>query len=75
MSVVAPTLMLVSLLAACDPGWGYRVPGATEVHEDGRRYDLTTPSDVHLRAYANVFTSNLAVELTIDREQVPFGAH
>lgn len=60
--------MLIVLLAACDPGWGYRVPGAREVNEDGRHFELAGPSQTTLRAHANLFTSSLRTILTITND-------
>jgi hypothetical protein len=58
-------VLVVALLGACDPGGSYRVPGGTEVMDNGRRFDLAGNSGTSLRVYASWFTSSVRVELAI----------
>lgn len=53
------------MLAACDPGWSYVVPGGKEINDNGLYYELAGPNDTTLRAHANLFTSNLWTEVWI----------
>jgi hypothetical protein len=63
----AAIVVLVSV-AACDPGWHYKVAGATAVQADGRRFDLPTAHGVALRVYSSVFTVHLQFELDVRNE-------
>ena len=49
----------------CDPGWSYRAVAATEVRDNGIRYDVPSPSGTKVRVYANLFTSNLMTEIEV----------
>jgi hypothetical protein len=63
--------VLVALLAplsACDPGWSYRVPGGTEVMENGRHFDIAGPAQTSLRVHGNLFTSTLWTIVTIKND-------
>lgn len=55
--------MAIVFAAACDPGWGYTVPGGKEIHTDVSRYEVAGPDDVTLRARANLFTGSLHTEV------------
>ena len=58
-------LLVVALIAACDPGGSYSVPGGTAVKANGREFDLAGESNTSLRAHASWFTSSLDVGLAI----------
>ena len=63
-STAALAALLINL-AACDPGWGYRVPAGLAVEEDGLRYKLPGPDSTALRVYASSFVFDLNVVLDI----------
>jgi hypothetical protein len=58
--------VVVCVLAACDPGGSYHVPGAAEVRDNGARaYELSGGSSTRLVVRANWFTSSVDVGLSI----------
>jgi hypothetical protein len=63
------TIAMLVFVAACDPGWHYKVAGATAVQADGRRFDLPIAHGLALRVYSSVFTAHLQFELDVRNEE------
>jgi hypothetical protein len=62
--VVLLTLVVLAS-SGCDPGWGYRVPGATPIRDDGIRYRLEETGGVGGTVHGHLFAAGLTVEIDI----------
>jgi len=58
-------VVVVGVLAACDPGGSYHAPGGIVVMDDGRRYILGGASQTQLRVHASWFTSSVHASVGI----------
>jgi hypothetical protein len=54
----------VSLLG-CDPGWVYKVAGATPVQDEGLRYVVPATGGLRVRVHQEMFAGDLTTELEV----------
>ena len=63
--------LLFALVAGCDPGLRYVLPGAVSVKDDGTRYVVGVSQGVDVRFHSNVFIQDGWVEIEVLNRGTP----